>query len=140
MTTLNGQIIGQAERATRAVFDRFLATDGTDFTQWVVLNLLAADGGDADEAAHLQRVAAGLKVDIATVRLALDQLVEAGLVTRQASRLSLTAAGERTRARVQAGVDTISARLYGDLPADDLQTAGSVLTIVTERANAALAN
>ena len=44
---LNGQDIGQAEHATRAVLDRLLARTGTQFRGWVILNLLAAGGGTA---------------------------------------------------------------------------------------------
>jgi hypothetical protein len=46
--TLTGQDIGQAERATRAVFDRFLAETGTTFDQWVTLNVLAAAESPVD--------------------------------------------------------------------------------------------
>lgn len=40
--------------------------------------------------------------------------------------------------RVQAAVVEITARLWGDLPRDDLATAGRVLGIVLSRANAEL--
>ena len=39
--TLNGQVIGQAERATRAVLEVLLADTDTPFTQWVAINLTA---------------------------------------------------------------------------------------------------
>ena len=39
--TLNGQDIGQAERATRAVLDALLAETSTSFQSWVTLNVLA---------------------------------------------------------------------------------------------------
>jgi hypothetical protein len=67
--TVNGQVIGQAHYATRAVLERVLARTGT----------------------------------------------------------------------IRASVSEITARLYADLPADDLAAAGRVLAVVTERANAELA-
>jgi hypothetical protein len=44
--TLNGQDIGQAESAVRAVLTGLLARTGTQFHGWVILNLLGrSDGG-----------------------------------------------------------------------------------------------
>ncbi len=44
--TLNGQDIGQAESAVRAVLTGLLARTGTPFHGWVILNLLGrSDGG-----------------------------------------------------------------------------------------------
>jgi len=40
---------------------------------------------------------------------------------------------------LRSGIDRITERLYADLPVDDLVTARRVLAIVTERANAELA-
>ena len=51
----------------------------------------------------------------------------------------LTDAGQRLYGQVRAAVTQTTERLWGDLPAGDLATAGRVLTIVTERANAELA-
>ena len=52
--------------------------------------------------------------------------------------MTLTPAGRDRYERLVAGIAAITARLYGDLPAADLETTRRVLTIVTERANAAL--
>ena len=41
--------------------------------------------------------------------------------------------------QITAETSEISARIYADIPAEDLATAGRVLTLVTERANAELA-
>ena len=46
---LNGQDIGQAEHATRAVLDRLLARTGIQFHSWVIINQLAASGGALGE-------------------------------------------------------------------------------------------
>jgi hypothetical protein len=56
--TLNGQLIGQAERVTRALLDRLLADTGITFTQWVALNVTAtADPDDLEN-----QVAGGLRI------------------------------------------------------------------------------
>jgi len=44
-STLNPQIIGQAERALGALMNRVLATTGGTFPQWVALTI--SNGGDA---------------------------------------------------------------------------------------------
>ncbi len=67
----------------------------------------------------------------------MDDLVAAGLATGP-DPLEPTARGEELAARVRAGIATLTDRLYGDLPADDLATAGRVLAVVTARANEAL--
>jgi DNA-binding MarR family transcriptional regulator len=136
---LNGLVIGQAERATRAVLDRHLATEGRDFHEWVVLNLLHAAGGADAEDVLVGTASTRLRVTTAAVVAAVDALVTAGQLARDDARLRLTPAGAATRARIQAAIDAIATRFYGDLPAADLATAGRVLTIVTARAEAELA-
>jgi hypothetical protein len=42
--------------------------------------------------------------------------------------------------QIRAGVTEVTQRLWGDLPAGDLATAGRVLSIITERADAELAS
>jgi hypothetical protein len=46
---LNGQIIGQAERSTRALLDRLLADHDLTFVPWVALNLLNTIGPLAED-------------------------------------------------------------------------------------------
>jgi DNA-binding MarR family transcriptional regulator len=129
-TTLNGQIIGQAERSTRAVLDRLLATTGTTFDQWVAINLAAttAPAGPDELAAGLTT---GLQLDPAAAAAVIRDLAAAGLLSPQAA---LTPAGRRRHQEISAGIAAITERLYGGLPADELATAGRVLATVTERA------
>lgn len=140
--TLNGQVIGQAEHATRAVLDRVLARTGTTFHHWVALNLTAVSGAAIDRDQLIGRMTGALKIDesavLATVaELTASQLLEA--LPGEGSRVGLTDAGQARYRQIRSAIDEITARLYGDLPADDLATAGRVLTIVTARANAELA-
>jgi hypothetical protein len=127
---LNGQVIGQAERATRALLDRLLAGVGTPFEQWVALNLTATTGPVS--AAEL---AARLRIPLDEAGSALSALTVAGLLARDGT---LTVAGRSRHEEISAGLAGITARLYGDLPADDLAVAGRVLTLITARATAEL--
>jgi hypothetical protein len=141
--TLNGQIIGEAENAIRAVLDRLLAGTGTTFHQLVALNQTALVGGSIDRDQLTARMASGLKVSSSVADAAVDALTSAQLmepVPGDAARVSLTSAGIEHQRQIRKGIDEISARLYGDLPADDLATAGRVLTIITARANEVLAS
>jgi hypothetical protein len=139
---LNTQVIGQAENALGALMDRVLArTDGT-FRQWVALNLTAAGGGAIDRDQLVGRMTGALKIDDAVALAVIAELTAAQLLQGlpgQGSRVGLTDAGQARYHQIRAALDEITARLYGDLPADDLATAGRVLAVITARANAELA-
>ena len=53
--------------------------------------------------------------------------------------MTATSAARQLHRRISAAITGITPRLWGDLPAGDLATAGRVLAIITERANAELA-
>lgn len=53
--------------------------------------------------------------------------------------MSLTDAGSELHARISAAATEVTERLWGDLPAEDLATAGRVLSAVAARADAELA-
>ncbi|MFJ2135274.1 hypothetical protein ACIOMQ_31290 [Streptomyces sp. NPDC087845] len=140
--TVNGQVIGQAHYATRAVLERLLATTGTTFHQSVALNVVA-DSGDAMEAGRLvDRMTGTLKIDAEAAEAAVAELTTAGLleeVPGSTAGIGLTPACRDRRHANRAGIAEITARLYAGLPAEDLAAAGRVLTEVTARANAVLA-
>ncbi|MFE9909863.1 hypothetical protein [Streptomyces clavifer] len=138
-TTVNGQIIGRAHYATRAVLDGLLAESGTTFHQAVALNA-TAEGDGAMERELLTGLMTGtLKIDAEAAREVIDSLIAAGLLTHAGTRVELTASGRALQDGIRSGTSRITALLYADLPAEDLATAGRVLTAVTERANAVLA-
>ena len=139
--TLNGQVLGQAERATRALLEVLLAETGTPFEQWVTINLVHAEGGSIDEADLVQRLASGLRIDGEAALDVVGALRSPALLQTadDARCVELTAAGAARHDRIRAGIDQITERLYGDVAHDDLVTAGRVLTLVTERAKAELA-
>jgi DNA-binding MarR family transcriptional regulator len=142
--TLNGQDIGQAHKATRAVLERLLDTTGLGFDAWVTLNVVGSSDSTLNENDLLARVVHGLKVDDASARSALGELVDQQLVSRvppaaSNPQVTLTPAGSARWQQMREAIAQITERLYGGLPADDLATAHRVLTTVTGRANAELA-
>ena len=60
-------------------------------------------------------------------------------ITGEPPAVTATGDGRELHRRISTAITGITRRLWGDLPAEDLATAGRVLAIVTERANAELA-
>jgi DNA-binding MarR family transcriptional regulator len=133
---LNGQVIGQAERATRAVLDLLLVAENTSFVNWVTLNLTATQGETKSEAL-VDQLVIGLRIDQTEAQIAIDELGAAGLLTA-GEVVRLTTEGEAKYARIGTGIAEIAARLYRDLPHDDLVIARRILETVTARARAEL--
>jgi len=76
------------------------------------------------------------------VLTAIAELTAAELVRAlpgEGSRIGLTEAGQARYRSIRTALGEVTSRLFGGLPAEDLATAGRVLTIITERANAELA-
>ncbi|MEZ0093448.1 hypothetical protein [Streptacidiphilus sp. EB129] len=140
--TVNGQVVGLAHHATRAVLERLLARTGTTFQQSVALNAVAGSGAPIDRDQLVARMTDALKIDDSAVLAAIAELTASGLLETlptEDSRLRLTDAGQMLSQEIRTGGAEIAARLYRDLPADDLAAAARVLTTVTARANAELA-
>jgi DNA-binding MarR family transcriptional regulator len=136
------QLIGQTEKTLNAILGRLLA--GTDITepQWVTLTVAVMSGGSVPAAQFASRVAGALKVGGDDARTRIDELANAQLIElRQTDgeEVSVTDAGRELHADIRGQVTEITQRLWGDLSADDLATAGRVLSTVLERANAELA-
>ena len=136
------QVIGQTEKALNAILHELL--DGTGLTEphWVTLTLTVVSGGAADRDELIRRVAGALKVSDAQASALISELAAKQLVNvpdSAASPVTVTDTGQKLHTKVRAAITQITERLWGDLPADDLATAGRVLTIVTARANAELA-
>ncbi|WP_406069706.1 MarR family winged helix-turn-helix transcriptional regulator [Micromonospora sp. NBC_01638] len=143
--TLNGQVIGQAHYATRALLERAIAPLGVSFGQVLTLNVLAP--GAIERTGLVHRITSTLKVDEPTVHTLITHLVDAGLAQvgdrtptdAGEPQVWLTDTGHTLHGRVSDAVTGITARLYADLPTDETSTAARVLTLVTQRANAELA-
>jgi hypothetical protein len=108
----------------------------------VTLTLAVVSGGSIDRAALAGRVADSLKVSEAEAQARIDELSAAHLLEAgdlPGSPAHVTDAGSELFGRIRAHVAEITARLWGDLPANDLDVAGRVLVTVLERANVELA-
>jgi DNA-binding MarR family transcriptional regulator len=135
------RLIGQTEKAMNAILDRLLAGTGVTEPEWVTLVLTAADGA-ASQGEQAARVAGALKVEHATAESHIQRLATKGLVQISppgGSTVQLTQAGQQLVDRVHVQVGEITGRLWGDVPAADLQIAGRVLGTVLERAESELA-
>jgi hypothetical protein len=140
--TFSARLLGQTEKAANAILDRQLAGTGLTEPQWVTLSLIAAADGPVDGDELTALLAGVLKVSDAEARALITKLAGAQLLQAagaDGSLATLTNVGERLYGKIRADLSRITERLWGDLPTDDLATAGRVLGIVLERANAELA-
>ncbi|MGI5238366.1 hypothetical protein [Dactylosporangium sp. CA-139066] len=140
MTTEFGtQLIGQTEKALNAILDRQLAGTGITEPQWVTLTLTVRAGAPLPGDTLAARVAAATKVDRSEAHDRLTELTTAGLIQENADgTVTPTERGKAQWTTVRASIETITADLWGDLPAPDLTTAATVLTTVLQRANTLL--
>ncbi|MEV7181659.1 MarR family transcriptional regulator [Kitasatospora sp. NPDC093679] len=135
----DARALGLAHYAARGVLENVLARHGCTFEQQVALRAAVTAEEQPTADGLLAQVAASLKADPAVVRAALDDLLAGQLLVRDGERLRPTEAGRALLAAVGAETAPITARIWGDIPADDLAAAGRVLALVAERANAELA-
>ena len=137
---VNGQVIGLAHYASRALLESVLARTGTTFHQTVTLRAVADNGGTVERDWLVGRLTGALKIDEAPARATVEELIAAKSLEETGPRqVSLTDSGRELSESIQAGGREIAARLYAGIPAEDLAAAGRVLALVTERANAELA-
>jgi DNA-binding MarR family transcriptional regulator len=128
-------LIGQTENALVAILNRELAGSGVTEPQWTALALAA--GGPASRGQLTARVARALATDQAAAAGHIEALVAAGLAQGRpdpGAGVALTEAGQQLLGRVRKQTGEITQRLWGDLPAAELQTARRVLSTVLERA------
>lgn len=137
--TFGTQILGQTEKALGAILDRQLAGTGLSEPQWVTLSLAVLTGRPVAADEFTSRTAGVMKVDLGAARAHVDALIEHGLAQVNENEFTLTEAGRELHARVRGNIAGITERLWGDLAPADLATAGRVLGIVLDRANAELA-
>ena len=137
---VNGQVIGLAHYASRAVLETLLARTGTTFNQSVALRVVSDQGGTVERARLVARLTGALKIEESAARRTVDEMTSLGLLAEPtADDVSLTEHGAELFERIRTDGNEIAARLYAGIPAEDLATAGRVLTLVTERADAELA-
>ncbi|MFE9929710.1 MarR family winged helix-turn-helix transcriptional regulator [Streptomyces sp. NPDC005533] len=141
-TLVNARVIALAHHAPRALLEEVLTRHGITFHQSVTLRAVAVAGESIGRDALVGDVSGSLKTDASVVRGVIGELAAGKLLQEdpaEATRLRLTDAGRELYESTAAQSAEIAARLYADIPAADLEVAGRVLTLVTERANAELA-
>jgi hypothetical protein len=137
----SAQLLGETEKAANAILDRLLAGPGLTEPQWVTLSISVMSGGTVDHRQLIDRVAGALKVNKAQAHARIAELAEAQLLhvpDDERAPVTLTNAGDQLHTRIRAAVTQITQRLWGDVPVEDLATAGRVLSTVLARANAEL--
>ncbi|MET7739278.1 MarR family transcriptional regulator [Streptomyces sp. NPDC005385] len=141
-TTLpvNGQVIGLAHHASRAALEGILARSGTTFNQSVALRAVSDNGGTVERGRLVGRLTGALKIEEPVARATVEEMTARELLAEpSAGQVSLTDAGRELFDSIRTAGNAIAARLYAGIPAEDLAAAGRVLTLVTERADAELA-
>jgi hypothetical protein len=125
---LTPQLLGRAENLHRAGLTRTLAGTGLDYPGWVALKL-ASGAAPAPRTELAARIVAASRIEPDRIEAALDRLLAADLL-RQQDTLSLTPAGAELVRTLTATVTGNVERIYGSVPAEDLATAGRVLTAI----------
>jgi hypothetical protein len=138
---LSTRVIGQTEKTLNAILDRQLAGTGLDEPQWVILTLAVVGGGTVEHDQLTRQVADALKISEAQATDRITGMVAAQRLrtTSEGTAVTVTDAARQLHTRIRTAIAGITERLWGDLPADDLATAGRVLGIINERASAELA-
>jgi len=139
--TFSPRVIGQAEKTLNAILGQQLAGTGLTEPQWVILTLAVTSGPAAGREAFTHLAAGALKISETQARALIGDLVAAQQlqITGEPPAVTVTGPARRLHSQIRAAVAGITQRLWGDLPAEDLATAGRVLAIITDRANAELA-
>jgi hypothetical protein len=139
--SLSTRVIGQTEKSLNAILNRQLAGTGLTEPQWVILTLAVTSGGTVERDQLTRQVAGALKISEAEGQARIDEMVAAQHLqaSGEGAAVTVTDAAQQLHSRIRTVVTEITQRLWGDLPAEDLLTAGRVLGIITERANAELA-
>src|SRR4051794_35685308 len=122
-------LLGQTEKTLNVILDRELAGTGLDEHLWITLTLAVTAGGTLDRDQLNGRVAGGLKVTEAQAQARIAELIAANLLeatTGDEPTVKVTETGEELHRCIRGAVGDITTRLWGDLPADDLNTAGRV--------------
>jgi hypothetical protein len=137
---ISTRVIGQTEKTLGAILTRELAGSSLTEPQWVILTLALGNGGTIKRDEFTRQVTGALKIseDEAAAHIADMVTAQQLQAVGDGSALAVSGAAQHLHSQVRTVVGEITERLWGDLPAEDLATAGRVLTIITERANAEL--
>lgn len=139
----SAQLLGRTEKTLNAILGQLLAGSGVSEPQWVALTLAVTRGRDISQAVCTGEVAGALRVSEADAGVQITELAAAGLLDLPASDtgpIAVTESGHRLFHQVRAATSEITQRMWGDLPAADLDAAGRVLSTVLRRADDYLAS
>ncbi|MFI7407310.1 MarR family transcriptional regulator [Streptomyces sp. NPDC049627] len=137
---LNPRVIALAHYASRALLENVLTRHGATFQQSVTLRLVTVAGEPIEREQLVDGVVGALKIGATEAHSVVDELIAAGLLAPQGpSRVRITDDGRELYDRTGTETAPVTARIYADIPAEDLATAGRVLTLITDRADAELA-
>jgi len=135
-TAFSTALVGQTETAFGAILDRQLAATGLSAPQWITLTVALSAGETVERDRLVRRVAGARKLNESEVQAYIDDLAAKDLLRAPDEKhLAVTDAGRRLHGQIISAVADITERLWGDLAADDLATAGRVLSAVLARAN-----
>lgn len=131
----NPSTLGLAHYAARGLLEHVLARYGSTFLHQMTLRsaVTAAEPQTPDDL--VADVRGALKADPADIRAAVDELTARGLLVADGPHILATDAGRDMIAAVAAETAPITARVWGDIPTEDLAAAARVLALVAERAN-----
>ncbi|MFD0078844.1 MarR family transcriptional regulator [Streptomyces sp. NPDC127166] len=135
----DARVLGLAHYAARGLLEHVLSRHGITFTQQIALR--AAITADAPQTPDdlINQIHTFLKTDSADIHAVLDDLLARRLLTLDGAHLHPTETARELLTAIGADTAPVTARVWGDIPAEDLAAAGRVLALVTERANAELA-
>jgi DNA-binding MarR family transcriptional regulator len=137
--TLTSRTIGEAENALQAILARTLTGTELDYHRWVALKLISETNPPVSEAAAVQQLVSGLKIDHPTAVEVIAKLDTSAIVTRTDSTLVLTSQGTSLYQRLNDEIRQLAQQMWAGLDTEDLATAHRVLSTITERANLLLA-
>jgi DNA-binding MarR family transcriptional regulator len=101
-----------------------------------------ASGGTVERNQLIGRLAGVFKVSEAEAQARITELITAQLLEASdsdGSTVRVTDAGQQLHGTIRTAITEITQRLWGDLPEEDLATAGRVLSTVLARANGEIA-
>ena len=140
---LDGQDIGQAQRATSAILAIVLAEHDTTGEEWAVLDALGTRASPPERARLVAALAGASATRTAAVEAVIDDAEAAGLVRitgapgcdPDAVQVELTAVGRALHGLLREAIDHMARELYSGIPEADLAATHRVLAEVTLRAD-----
>jgi hypothetical protein len=136
---LSPQLLGQTEKALNAILARLLADSGLIEPEWVTLSIAVTADEPVGRQQLTSRVAGVLKCGDDEAYAHIAALAERGFLALDDNVISVTEAGRTFRSSVAARTAEVTQRLWGDLPAEDLNVAAGVLSTVLSRVEGELA-